>query len=52
MMPELGRYAISVLGSYGSTIVLVSALIIVTVLRGRASKKTLAALELKHKGKR
>jgi len=51
MMPELGRYAFSVLASWGSSIGLVLIITIISLLRAEASKTALKALEKKHKGK-
>ncbi len=50
MMPELGRYAFSVLGSWGSSIGLVLLVTIISIHRAKASKATLKALEEKYKG--
>ena len=51
MMPELGRYAFSVLGSWGSSLGLVLIITIISIQRAKTSKATLKALEEKIKGK-
>ncbi|MCF6305487.1 MAG: heme exporter protein CcmD [Rhodobacteraceae bacterium] len=51
MMPELGRYAFSVLGSWGSSFGLVLLITLISLYRAKTSKATLAELEKKHKGK-
>ncbi len=51
MMPELGRYAFSVLASWGSSIGLVLLITVLSIYRAKASKKALEMLEKKHKGK-
>ena len=45
MIPDLGKYTVTVLGSYGATIVLLVGLIVVTLLRGRRVKRALDAQE-------
>ena len=49
-MPELGKYAETVLTAYGSTIVLLAAIVIVSVLRARKTKRQLAELEARRNG--
>ncbi len=51
MMPELGRYAFSVLGSWGSSIGLVLMITLISIYRAKASKAALEALEKNRKGK-
>ena len=45
MLPELGRYAGTVLGAYAITFVLVGGLVAVTFRRGAAVKRRLAEAE-------
>ncbi|MFN4128792.1 MAG: heme exporter protein CcmD [Paracoccaceae bacterium] len=45
MMPDLGRYAVAVLSSYGVTLGLLVALVVLTVWRGRRIKRQLAEVE-------
>lgn len=45
MMPELGKYAFAVLGSYVVTIALLAALIGLTLLQRARSKRLLAEVE-------
>lgn len=45
MIPDLGKYTVTVLGSYGATIVLLVGLVVVTLLRGRRVKRALDAQE-------
>lgn len=45
MMPELGKYTVTVLGAWGATLVLLAALIVVTLWRGRQVKRALRAQE-------
>jgi len=49
-MPELGRYAFSVLGSWGSSVGLVLLLVLFILHRAKTSKSALLALEEKQKG--
>lgn len=44
-MPELGKYAFSVLASYGVGLVLLGGLVMLTLWRFRRVKATLAAAE-------
>jgi heme exporter protein D len=50
MMPELGRHAVAVLGSYGATLVLLGGLVLVTWLRSRAVRRRLDAAEARRRG--
>jgi heme exporter protein D len=43
MMPELGKYAVAVLGSYGATIALIAVLVGADVLAARPGLKRLLA---------
>lgn len=45
MMPELGKHAVTVLASWGVTIVLLGGLIAATLWRGARVKRALAAQE-------
>jgi heme exporter protein D len=45
MMPELGKYAVAVLGSFGATALLLAALIAVTLWKSARVKRALAEVE-------
>jgi len=45
MMPDLGKYAVTVLGSYGATIVLLAALIGASLWKSARVKRALKAQE-------
>lgn len=45
MMPELGKYAVTVLVAWGATIGLLAALVAASVWRGGQVKRALAAQE-------
>ncbi|WP_103333355.1 heme exporter protein CcmD [Pseudotabrizicola formosa] len=45
MIPDLGRYAVAVLSSYGATLALVAAVIALTLWQGRRVKRQLAEVE-------
>lgn len=45
MIPELGKYALTVLASYGVTLVLLAGLVIGTVWQARHVRKRLAEQE-------
>ena len=45
MMPDLGKYAGEVLSSYGASLVLLIALVIVSLRASAKAKKALEALE-------
>ena len=49
-MPDLGKYAETVLTAYTATIVLLAAIIVVSVLRARKTKCQLAELEARRNG--
>ena len=49
-MPDLGKYAETVLTAYTATIVLLAAIIVVSVLRARKTKRQLAELEARRNG--
>ncbi|TQS72786.1 heme exporter protein CcmD [Rhodobacteraceae bacterium] len=45
MMPDLGKYSDTVLLSWGATLVLLGALIVVTVVQSRRAARALSAQE-------
>lgn len=45
MMPELGKYATAVYGSYVSTLVLLAVLVIFVVWRNAKARRTLEQIE-------
>ncbi|MEF3047411.1 heme exporter protein CcmD [Pseudotabrizicola sp. L79] len=45
MIPDLGKYATAVLGSYAASILLILLLVALSVLRGRRVKRQLAEVE-------
>ncbi len=49
-MPDLGKYTEIVLTAYAATIVLLAAIIVVSVLRSRKTKRQLAELEARRNG--
>ena len=51
-MPELGKYAFTVLASYGVTLVLLAALVALTIWRGRAVRRELDRAETRLAGGR
>jgi heme exporter protein D len=48
MMPELGRYALTVLAAYGVTIALLAGLVAVSLWRAARIRRRLAILEARH----
>jgi heme exporter protein D len=44
-MPDLGKYAVTVLAAYGATLALLGGLVLTTALRSRAVRHRLAAAE-------
>ena len=50
MMPELGKYAFAVLGSYGAALALLVALTAFSLARARRMRRDLAALERRVRG--
>ena len=50
MMPELGKYAGTVLGAYGASLVLLVALVALTVWQGRRAKRDLEEVEARANG--
>jgi heme exporter protein D len=49
MMPDLGKYAVSVLSSYATTLSLLAALVLLTLRSGRKARRELEAVERKRK---
>jgi heme exporter protein D len=45
MMPDLGKYAFEVLSSYGVTLLLLLAIVLMSILRARKVKATLDEIE-------
>ena len=45
MMPELGKYAGTVLGAYGAALVLLVALVTLTIWQGRRVRRALEEVE-------
>jgi len=45
MMPDLGKYAVTVLSSYGATLVLLAAIIALTLWRGARVRRQLNEIE-------
>lgn len=45
MTPDLGKYAFTVLAAYGATLVLVGGLVLVSLLRARATRRALERQE-------
>ncbi len=45
MMPDLGKYAFTVLASFGVTLVLLAGLVVVTLWRGARVKRALGRQE-------
>ena len=45
MMPDLGKYAFAVLGSYGATFVLLGGLLLLTLVQRARAKRLLAEVE-------
>ena len=50
MMPELGKYAVSVLSAYGATAVILGILVVYVLRRSVVSKAALAAQETSKDG--
>ena len=49
-MPDLGKYAFAVLGSYAATILLLAALVALTLWQGARMKRALAEVEARQRG--
>ncbi|MFV1464878.1 MULTISPECIES: heme exporter protein CcmD [unclassified Phaeobacter] len=45
MMPDLGKYAVEVLSSYGASLVLLAGLLVITFARGRRIRREMQAME-------
>ncbi|WP_082400662.1 heme exporter protein CcmD [Gemmobacter sp. LW-1] len=45
MMPDLGKYAVPVLGSYAVAIALIAAIVALSIWRSRRMKRALDAVE-------
>ena len=45
MMPDLGKYAGTVLGAYGAGLLLLALLVVVTLWQGRRMKRALEQLD-------
>jgi len=45
MMPDLGKYAVTVLSAYGVTLFLIAGLTVVSVVRNATARRKLDALE-------
>ncbi len=50
MIPDLGKYAGTVLGAYGAAIVLVVALVALSLWQSARMKRALAEVEARQKG--
>ncbi|MEW9921435.1 heme exporter protein CcmD [Marimonas sp. MJW-29] len=48
-MPDLGKYAVEVLSAYAASLVLLAALILLTLRRGRAARAALKQVEAEAK---
>ena len=49
-MPDLGKYAETILSAYAVTIVLIIAIIVTSVMRARKTKRQLDELEARRNG--
>ena len=49
MMPDLGKYAGTVLGAYGAALLLLALLVAVTLWQGRRVKRALEVVEARRK---
>ncbi len=49
-MPDLGKYAATILSAYGITIALLAGIILSSLLRARQTKRQLAKLEARRNG--
>ncbi len=45
MMPDLGKYAATVLAAYGATLVLLAGVVVLSVVQSRRAKARLAEIE-------
>ncbi|UWQ81194.1 heme exporter protein CcmD [Leisingera sp. S132] len=48
-MPDLGKYADTVLSAYGASLLLLAALVVLTILRGRKVRREMETLETRMK---
>ncbi|MBQ4826865.1 heme exporter protein CcmD [Leisingera sp. M527] len=48
-MPDLGKYADTVLSAYGASLLLLLALVVLTILRGRKVRREMETLETRMK---
>ncbi|KIC17564.1 heme exporter protein CcmD [Leisingera sp. ANG-Vp] len=48
-MPDLGKYADTVLSAYGASLVLLAALVVLTIWRGRKVRREMETLETRMK---
>ncbi|KFI32124.1 hemagglutination activity protein [Haematobacter massiliensis] len=51
MMPDLGKYAVSVLSAYGVTFLLLAGTVALTLLRGARVKRRLEEAEERRRGR-
>jgi heme exporter protein D len=49
MMPDLGKYAGTVLGAYGASLILLIGLVVLTLWQGHRTKRALEAVEARTK---
>ncbi len=49
MMPELGKYATTVLSAYGISLVVLIGIVVLSVMQARAVRQRLAAAEARRK---
>ncbi|MCV6587175.1 MAG: heme exporter protein CcmD [Marinibacterium sp.] len=52
MMPDLGKYAVSVLSAYGASICLLVAIVVLSLLRGRRVRAEMERVERPAAGER
>ena len=50
MMPDLGKYAVTVLSAYGATLVVLFALVALTIRRGRKVRAEMENVEQRMRG--
>ena len=50
MMPDLGKYADTVLAAYGASLVLLAALVALTIWQGRQVRRRLDEIEARTRG--
>ncbi|OBY27565.1 heme exporter protein CcmD [Leisingera sp. JC1] len=48
-MPDLGKYADTVLSAYGASLLLLAGLVVLTILRGRKVRREMETLETRMK---